>query len=311
MRPKIRPKTLFLSDSDSLSDDILADIVENATGSTEPAVLSTISSFTADPPTIASVTLPPVDLPPMDPSDTGDLPFLIMQFLSDITASVLVLPPLDKKHRQQVGALARDLGLRVRTLIDQPGEQSAPSADGDAMAIGPDGEVDVFAYAQRMWPVAFRHPSAGHRALALEKRAAVAAELTVAEAEALRGGKRRHHGRHTDEYDDDDDVTRRRASGKRRQAPAAQTGAGAAKVRHVPAPSAAEALATFTAAAAVPSIVLAERDPHNFGWRMLRAMGWQGGGIGRDGAGRAEPLQAVYVPRRRGLGAEAADSAPS
>jgi hypothetical protein len=74
-------------------------------------------------------------------------------------------------------------------------------------------------------------------------------------------------------------------------------------------PSAAEAVAAAAAAAATPSAVLAERNPSNFGWRMLREMGWQGGGIGKSGTGIAEPVLAVYNPRRRGLGAaSAADS---
>lgn len=42
----------------------------------------------------------------------------------------------------------------------------------------------------------------------------------------------------------------------------------------------------------------------NVGHRMLALMGWTGGGLGREGEGIAEPIQAVRRTNRAGLGAD-------
>ena len=44
----------------------------------------------------------------------------------------------------------------------------------------------------------------------------------------------------------------------------------------------------------------------NVGHRLLRLMGWAGGGLGREGAGRAEPVTASKVFGREGLGSSQA-----
>lgn len=40
----------------------------------------------------------------------------------------------------------------------------------------------------------------------------------------------------------------------------------------------------------------------NIGHKLLSLMGWAGGGLGKDGAGRAEPVTATTVFGREGLG---------
>lgn len=49
-------------------------------------------------------------------------------------------------------------------------------------------------------------------------------------------------------------------------------------------------------------------DQGNIGHKLLKMMGWSGGGLGKGGQGISEPVTAASVTDRQGLGADRADS---
>jgi hypothetical protein len=206
---------------------------------------------------------------PAGPQTFSDLPFLLRGFIDDVTAGALLIPPLDRRHRTSLQSLARELGLSCRTLA--AGDPSIPPQWVAAAVAG--GSASRVLLLQK---------------LTAEQRAAKTAAATAAAAAVSGEGRRRRTGA---ERRRDRSQSRGRDSDGETRRPA-----------RVLAPPAAVAVASAAAAAATPSIVLAERDPDNFGWRMLRSMGWAGGGLGRTGAGIAEPVQASFTPKRQGLG---------
>ena len=51
----------------------------------------------------------------------------------------------------------------------------------------------------------------------------------------------------------------------------------------------------------------AGQELNNVGHKLLKLMGWTGGGLGKGGQGISEPITAASVSSRRGLGADTVD----